>query len=199
MQQLSQLVPPVSLLPDATLTIKGLSGHYADPGPTLRKNCPGALSGCDLYLFPDRDYMYVEWADIMPPTIFDKGKWSVRNGLLVLASDGSMPKHERPRDRLYLPITLPQNAGERMLLMGTGEVRAAPATFTPAEGTQRPVLLMGTEWNHTYFLENAGDDPLFMLLLCSLELKEVITESNASPLKAKLMKESWKPAWFEGG
>jgi hypothetical protein len=38
------------------------------------------LAGFDLHLFQDRTDLYIEWADIMPATIHDKGSAPGRDG-----------------------------------------------------------------------------------------------------------------------
>ena len=66
LQQLRQKIDGVSLLAEADLTVSRLSGHYADPGPTLRRHHARGLAGSDLYLYPDHVYLHLDWADIMP-------------------------------------------------------------------------------------------------------------------------------------
>jgi hypothetical protein len=64
-------------------TLMHLAGKYANP---TKEFSPG-LSGNDLYLFPDGTYIYDEWADIRPRTIYDKGMWQIEGGAIFLRSD----------------------------------------------------------------------------------------------------------------
>ena len=65
-----------------------LPAHFSSENAETRRRGSG-LSGEDLYLFPDRSYYYVHWADIEPPTIYDKGFWSFSQGVLELHGDHS--------------------------------------------------------------------------------------------------------------
>src|SRR5436190_23502343 len=51
------------------------SGAYTSSPPELTKRAGPPMRGDYLFLYPDGDFIYEEWMDIMPPTIFDKGKW----------------------------------------------------------------------------------------------------------------------------
>jgi hypothetical protein len=42
------------------------------------------LAGEDLYLFEDQTFLYVQWGDTLPPTVYDKGRWQLRDGILEL-------------------------------------------------------------------------------------------------------------------
>ena len=171
LQQLRQKIDGVSLLAEADLTVSRLSGHYADPGPTLRRHHARGLAGSDLYLYPDHVYLHLDWADIMPPTIVDKGCWEIADGFIVLQSDSSLPNSRSPLDHKYLPLTL-------------------------ADTVSTQVFLMGTQHNFAYFLDNAERDPLFMLLLCSRESESAITRAESAGHRDGLMRESWRPEWF---
>jgi hypothetical protein len=74
LKEIQRFYPSVILVPRHKMNIEGLSGHYKHPLVQDRDN---ATQGVDFYLFPDRSYIYVEWADILPPTIFEKGNWTV--------------------------------------------------------------------------------------------------------------------------
>ena len=72
-------------------------GNYQDPIP---------LAGNDLYLFPDRTYIYLHWADVMPIEICDRGTWEYQDGFTVLKTDGTIKHYIRPLDHVYLPVTV---------------------------------------------------------------------------------------------
>jgi len=170
-QTLRKLVPSATILPENQLTSKEISGHYADPGKASRKRGGPALSGSDLYLFPDQKYIYMRWADILPPTIYDKGTWTLKNGFVTLKSDKSVQQKDFPKDQTYIALTAP--------------------------ATNSPILLMGLRWDYSYFLDHAGNDPTFTLLLCSHEKQENIQPSESLALQKKLMKKGWRPEWFK--
>jgi hypothetical protein len=157
-------VPGVSPAVPTEMTVEALSAHYAKPGPAVRARTGGALGGWDLYLFPDQTYFCIQWADVIPRRIFEKGKWEVVDGFVVLHEDGSLPRSTRAKDDRFLAIRLRVGKTDRLLL--TGDDR-----------------------DHTYFLEHAGDDPEFMLLLCSVERQETIARAQAQNLKASLARE----------
>lgn len=50
------------------LTKSALLGNWSDGS---------GLSGSELYLFDDDTYIYTEWADVEPETIYDKGRWTL--------------------------------------------------------------------------------------------------------------------------
>src|SRR6266699_5616844 len=63
-----------------------LAGKYSNPP----KEFHGGLSGDDLHLFPDGTYIYCEWADIMPVTVYDKGMWRMSGLTIELTSDAEV-------------------------------------------------------------------------------------------------------------
>jgi hypothetical protein len=75
----------------------------------------GFLAGDELHLFPDRTYIYVEWADIMPWTIFDRGTWSVAGARLTISSDASVT-WKPTLDRDHVPLRREGVTGEVLLL-----------------------------------------------------------------------------------
>src|SRR6266478_8010109 len=80
---LDRLQAKVQVDPINGVSPQRLAGKYSNPP----KEFQGALSGSDLYLFPDGTYIYCEWADIEPVTIYDKGTWALVEGLVGLKSD----------------------------------------------------------------------------------------------------------------
>jgi hypothetical protein len=147
------------------------SGHYSDPGASVKERVGPGLSGSDLYLFPDKTYVYIEWADILPPTIYEKGKWKFENSFIFLEDDGSLTRSEFPTDHIYLPVTI-------------------------LTGSLHREVLLGYEWSYSHFMEHAGDDPEFILFLFTLERENDISIEQADNLKQRLLKESWNPEFF---
>jgi hypothetical protein len=152
-----------------------LAGHFSDTTHVFGSG----VSGSELYLFPDKTYFYLEWADIFPLTICDKGDWRCQAGFLVLLSDGSTPATSGPRDHEYLPLVLPTDHATAV-----GEAQPTEVEL---------VLLLGAGWNFSYFLENLEEDPEFRLRLCTYCKAESVTPKEAKKLKDELFKECWRP------
>ncbi len=117
-----------------------LAGHYTNPPKDLLRRIGGVLSGDDLYLFPDGTYIYCEWADIQPLTIYDKGRWIFANGAVELKSDPDV-------------------------------------TWDP--GADRT------------------DNPELTLLYVAKGRDSTITRSKTAGVKARLLRESWRPEYFK--
>ena len=83
---LVRLQAKIPVDPVTELTPVKIAGQYTNPGKELIRRIGGALSGDVLYVFPDNTYVYCEWADIMPTTVFDKGTWDISDGILKLTS-----------------------------------------------------------------------------------------------------------------
>jgi len=80
-----------------------LAGHYTGQTSELEARVGPFLGGEDRYLFPDGSYVYCEWTDLMPGSVFDKGKWSVVGNLLKLVSDTDVRwDPDSHLDRLHL-------------------------------------------------------------------------------------------------
>jgi hypothetical protein len=73
-----------------------LGGHYA-------WDVMG-LVGAELFLFPDGTFFFLEWADIFPTTICDKGNWEFQNGLVVLRTDDTIDRRIGHADNIFLPL-----------------------------------------------------------------------------------------------
>ena len=153
---------------DAVLEVQPhkLAGQYTSSSQELVKRMGGFLSGNDLYLFPDGTYIYCEWADIQPTTIYDRGKWTFRNGFVGLTSDaeitgnpGAERKYEVVRRR-----------------------------FHPAE-----VLLIGIKDDLEHFEEMTKGDPELNLLIVGKQRSKALNPKQARALKAKLIREDWRP------
>src|ERR1700730_4606145 len=117
--------------------MKSVAGHYSSSPDELRKRVV-PLSGDDLYLFVDGSYLYLEWSDIPPTTIRDKGNWAVSRSEITLTSDPDI-KWKPRAERHYLLVHRSAHADE--------------------------ILVVGADSDSRYFEEHAKDDPEFMLLL----------------------------------
>jgi hypothetical protein len=163
---------PVDLVANASLA--QLAGKYTTTSTELRKLVGPFLHGDDLYLFPDGTYIYCEWTDIEPVTVYDKGTWSVAEGLIELKSDPEVtwdPGEYRWYDRRYVPVRRSSRNNE--------------------------VLLVGVEYALPYFEKKAGEDPAFMLLINAKKRETTLSKARTATLKSRLLKESWRPEYFK--
>jgi len=166
---LSRLRAKIAVEPVAKVAPAQLAGHYTSTSEEQQRRFGGALSGDYLYLFPDETYIYCEWADIEPLTIYDKGRWAYDGAFLQLRSSPEItwdPKLQRK----YLLLHRASRSHE--------------------------MLLIGTERDLLYFEENAGDDPESMLLILAKIREKKIRPAESARLKAKLMLEAWRPQYF---
>jgi hypothetical protein len=150
-----------------------LAGRYTSTSKELGKRIGGFLSGDDLYLLPDGTYIYCEWADIEPTTVYDKGTWMATGGLVELKSDPEVtwdPGKYRRYDRRY-------------------------AAFHRTS-RNKEIMLIGVDYALPHFEEVAGDDPAFMLLVVGKKRDATFNRAAARALKARLLKESWRPEYF---
>lgn len=126
------------------------------------------LESREYCLLPDRSYFYTESADIMRPTIYDKGAWSIEDGMIRLDSDFK----EAPRHEVAL---LPLTVSGKTVLFG----RDLAYTFLTEQQEKK-----GGDGAHTFefwaFPKGAS-----------------ITAAEAPALKEKLMKERWRPDFFK--
>jgi len=147
-----------------------LAGQYTSTSEELGKRVGPFLSGNDLYLFADGTYIYCEWTDIEPVTVYDKGTWVFKNGEVALTSDpqiGWKPGAERA----YVAVHRVSRTGE--------------------------ILLVGTGRDLDYFEKHAGNDPEFMLLVSAKMRQKTFSQQEAEKVKATLMKDAWRPKYFE--
>jgi hypothetical protein len=154
---------------EAILPAVEVAGKYSYPPEEIRKRAGPPMSGNDLYLFPDKTYVYCEWGDILPNTIYDKGNWSFSKGILDLKSDLELPWNTDP-DWRFLVVHRSSHADEILLV----EIESLP-----------------------YFEKKAGRDPEFMLLLVAKQRESVINATEGPQLKVGLMREAWKPDSFQ--
>jgi hypothetical protein len=130
------------------------------------------LSGSKLYLFEERSYIYTEWADIEPETIYDKGHWTTGRGALNLVPDSDVT-WVRPFSRRYLTLRSPRLAG---------------------------TLLFGIDREIELFERLVGDEPaeaMTWLRLSSLRRQHGWAVGESLRVKADLMERSWRPDYFK--
>jgi hypothetical protein len=72
--------------PVTNLAPEQFAGKHANPSQELVKRAGLPLAGNNLYLLPNNTYVYCEWADAMPNTVFDEGTWSFSGSILELKS-----------------------------------------------------------------------------------------------------------------
>jgi hypothetical protein len=151
------------------LTPTQIAGQYPNPSKELVKRVGPPLSGKRLYIFPDKTYVYCEWADISPNTVFDKGTWIFEAGVLELRSDPEITWNSR-LERKFLAVRRLSHKNE--------------------------ILLMGLEKSLPYFENHARHDPKLMLLIVTLLREEAVSRAETATLKATLMREAWRPDFF---
>jgi len=157
----------------STLDVTHLAGFFKNPGPSLLKRIGGSsLSGDELYLLPDRTYVYIEWADISPEIICDKGSWIFSSGVVHLSSAPDV-KWDPRIDRELVAVRRPSVPNE--------------------------VLLIGVHRDLTYFEENDGADAEGMLLEVAKERSKELKMPQVTKLKGKLIRDFWKPEFFGKG
>jgi hypothetical protein len=128
------------------------------------------LDGNDLYLFPDGTYVYCEWADIQPPTIYDKGQWVFVDGLVQLKSDSDVT-WDPEADRAYVVVY--------------------------RRSKRKEVLLVGTQSDLARFEAEGQGNPELALLYVAKKRHSPMTRSKAVRIKARLLRESWHPEEFK--
>jgi hypothetical protein len=167
---LERLQAKVSVGPLGTVDKSGLAGLYTNPPKDLVRRIGGVLSGDELYLFPDGTFIYCEWADIQPLTIYDKGQWTFTNGAVNLKSDADVAWDPKA-DRTYLAVRRQSHRSE--------------------------ILLVGVHTDLTHFEQEARDDPETMLLIVSKGTRSKLTPAGSKRIKKKLFQESWRPQAFK--
>lgn len=166
---LDRIQAKMTVVSVANLTLVQIAGQYKNPSNELIKRVGGPLSGNSLYIFPDNTYIYCEWADIMPNTVFDKGTWSFSEGVLRLKSAPEIT-WDPELERRFLAVRRPFHAKE--------------------------IILVGIEKELPYFEKDAGDDPELMLLIVARLRDKAVSQASAAGLKASLMREGWRPDFF---
>lgn len=128
LRQVQTLIPSAQGLSERAPLKDIVAGHY-------ERNFE---SGDDLYLFPDQTYLYLEWMDILPYKIYDRGTWDYREGFVILKTDGAIAGGREPRDAVYLPL-----------------VATIPEPFRYYGGEKKECkLLLGVHWELPSLFEN---------------------------------------------
>ena len=150
--------------------MSSIAGQYANPPKDLVRRIGGVLSGDELYLFADGTFIYCEWADIHPLTIYDKGSWTFTNGAVELKSDSDVTWNPEA-DRTYIAVR--------------------------RRSHEKEALLVGLRSDLPEFEQGAKDDPELMLLMVSKQRKTKLTQVEGNKVKARLLRESWHPEEFK--
>ena len=160
---------------EPTACLKAISARVAVtplelPEAALLGNWGGGpgLSGSELYFFHDHTYIYTEWADVEPETIYDKGRWTVAAGVLTLVPD---------RDVTWSP------KNDRRFL-------------TVRETGQAINLLFGLDRNLELFHLLIKEEPQYAqdyFRLSSRKRLRAWSQADAPSIKADLMRRCWKP------
>ncbi len=103
--------PEARRVPRPTNPLEYFAGGYSNDEPLG----PG-LSGRNLYLFPDGEFILTEWADIMPETALMRGSWSYEHECICLS--GSAPRDVRV-DLTYVTLMFSDAHRNLLVLMGT--------------------------------------------------------------------------------
>jgi len=143
-----------------------LAGVYSRPGPSyVARKGPG-LGGNGLFLFPDDTYLYLVATDVGSIQILDKGTWHYSRGTIELVSDPEV-KWDPEIERRFITI-------HRLAM-------------------EREVLLIGTDLDLSHFEKESAVDSETTLLGFAHERFKAINPSEATELKANLLKNYWFP------
>ena len=167
---LERLQTKISVESFSSVDMSSIAGHYASPPRELAKQLGGFLDGNDLYLFPDGTYIYCEWADVQPLTIYDKGRWTFSSGAVELKSDPDVT-WDPEADRTYVAVR--------------------------RRSQKKEVLLVGVHSDLPRFEAESQDNPELTLLYVAKKRDSTITRSKTARLKARLLRESWHPEEFK--
>lgn len=163
---LARLRAKIEVEPVSAPTLAQFAGKYSNP----TKEFSPALSGDDLFLFPDGTYLYDEWADIHPLTIHDKGHWRIEDGVVVLSSDKEIT-WDPGAERRYIAINRQDHPSE-VLLIG---LNRALITFEEARDVQPETELMIVAEERSALIKSQG---------------------AAAKIRKKLMQTAWDPDYF---
>lgn len=166
---LGRLRVKVAVEPVTGISPVQLSGQYTSSSEELRRRVGPFESGNDLYLFPDGTYIYCEWTDIEPVTVYDKGAWQLRDGFVELNASADVTWNSKV-EREFIILHRVSRPNE--------------------------ILLVGAKRDLSYFEQHADADPELMLLIVSKVRSAPITSSESTKLKAKLMREGWRAQYF---
>lgn len=108
--------------PELPMRAPGLAGRFSVESPALGALIGGGfLGGSNLYLFFDGRYIYSEWADVEPETLYEKGVWRLVDGVLHLEAELVARKSVHLRDRSFVLCTHRFGSATKLRLIGTQE------------------------------------------------------------------------------
>lgn len=140
------------------MDVGDLAGMYSRESPQLAKRIGGFLSGSNLYLLPDGRFIYTEWADVAPESVYETGTWKIVGSSLLLDRTEPVSGLRPLCDSVFIPFQLTDEDS------GTTAIRA-----------------IGQTCNWHEFLSDAKEgDAFFALLMNSLELVEPIEDQRAA-------------------
>ena len=166
---LERLQAKIDVVSVPNLSPSELAGQYTNASEELRKYGP-PMGAENLFVFPDKTYIFTFVTDIPPDTISDKGTWSLAGDTVRLKSDKDITWKSKRVDRRHLVVR--------------------------RRGHDDELFLVGMDWNLTQFERTAKGDPEFTFLLLSLKREKTIAAKDAEQLRKKLMKEKWDPAFY---
>jgi len=79
------------------------------------------LAGSSLYLLRSGRYLYMEWADVQPETVYECGSWSLSDAVLTLRPTVAVNAEAAYRkDQRYIVYELADESGSALMLIGDG-------------------------------------------------------------------------------
>lgn len=83
---LERLQAKIDVVSVPNITTLEFAGQYTNPSEELSKRVV-PMGSENLFLFPDKTYIFTSVSDIPPDTISDKGTWNLDADILRLESD----------------------------------------------------------------------------------------------------------------
>jgi hypothetical protein len=166
---LERLRAKVDVVSVPNLSASEVAGQYTNPSEELRKLIV-PMGSDNLFIFPDKTYIFTIVSDIPPDTISDKGTWNLDTDILQLESDKDITWKSKMVDRRHIVVRRHGRDGE--------------------------LFLVGLDSQLPQFERTAGHDADFTFLLLSLKREKAISAEDAGPLRKKLMSEKWNPRFY---
>jgi hypothetical protein len=166
LERLQHIVPEVERAENCPRAQQFAARYSAETPQTA--GIIGGTSGDSLYLFRDGSYLYVEWADILPETMMDQGRWSLQGGLLVLGSDGVSSDKGSLQDVQYVAFCPPGSGRRALRIIGRDHQ-------------------LGMLEDHFTKDPGSADDRRFLVMLYSRErLEEYVTPEASQQARENL-------------
>lgn len=147
-----------------------IAGLYINPPNEIAQKSDSSTISSNLYLFPDRTYLFAERGSLIPATIFDKGIWRVEGVVLVLRSDPDV-RWNPDLERRFLMLHRTSHSEES--------------------------LLVGAEKAVNRFEVLAQGNPEVALLTVAKQRIKIITAEQAMRVRDDVMRKEWHPERFE--